>query len=338
MISDAICNIIRGPLIEYTQEMCNLHNIPLTPKINSGPVWNGDAWVQHYTNLPMTPEGKVILVPKIIVRYNISYSSAEYYRHYLLEDMRLDEISRATTLVHYLKDGEPRVTKVDLQKKYGKDKPSIETQTLKHPGALENYKKDKLKTPSKPLDHEDISEITKTLTIDWNTLKIELAKIETGRSSAHDYEKLIEKTLTALFYPCLIFPKREKIIHDGRKRIDIEYTNCAKNGFFSWLAQHYSAPKVFIECKNYEDDLANPEVDQIAGRFGPSRGQFGIITYRSCKNTEKLKLRCRDTARDQRGFIITLSDAELINIIDSRISNTPYEFPLLYHKFNELID
>lgn len=150
MISDAICNIIRGPLIEYTQEICRAYDIPLTPNISSGPVWNGDVWTQHYTELPLTSEGKIILVPKAIVRYNISYSSSEYYRHYLLEDMKLEEIRRATTLVHYLKNGEPRVTKEDLKKKYGKDKPSIETQTLKHPAALENYKKDKLKTQSPP--------------------------------------------------------------------------------------------------------------------------------------------------------------------------------------------
>jgi hypothetical protein len=338
MISDAICNIIRGPLIEYTQEMCNLHNIPLTPNINSGAVWNGDAWVQHYTKLPMTNEGKIILVPKMIVRYNISYSSTEYYRHYLLEDMRLDEIQRATTLVHYLKNGAPRVTKTDLLKKYGKDKTSIETQTLKHPAALENYKKDKLETLSNPLDHEDISEITNTQRIDWANLKLELSQISTGRPSAHDYERLIEKTLTALFYPCLSYPKREKKIHAGRKRVDIEYTNCSKNGFFSWLAQHYTAPKIFIECKNYDDDLNNPEIDQLAGRFSPSRGQFGIISYRKCKDPEKLKLRCQDTAKDHRGYIITLSDAELIELIDSRASAKPYEFPLLYKKFNELID
>lgn len=338
MISDAICNIIRGPLIEYTQEICRAYDIPLTPNISSGPVWNGDVWTQHYTELPLTSEGKIILVPKAIVRYNISYSSSEYYRHYLLEDMKLEEIRRATTLVHYLKNGEPRVTKEDLKKKYGKDKPSIETQTLKHPAALENYKKDKLKTQSPPLDHEDISEITKTPNIDWNELKKELSEIATGRAEAHKYEAIIEKTLSALFYPCLIYPRREKPIHNGRKRIDIEYTNCAKSGFFFWLSQHYTAPKVFIECKNYDDDLSNPEIDQIAGRFSPSRGKFGIIVYRSCKNQELLKKRCQDTAKDQRGFIITLSDSELIKLIDSRSSTTPHSFPMLFDKFNELID
>lgn len=184
MISDAICNIIRGPLIEYTQEMCNLHNIPLTPSIPSGPVWDGSQWTQYLTRLPTTKEGKIILIPKIIARYNISYNSSEYYRHYLLEDMQRDEIARATTLVHYLKDGSPRVTKKDLLDKYGKDKKAIETQTLKHKIALENYKKDKYSTINPALDHEDISEITKTIKIDWKQVQSELSATAAGRSSA----------------------------------------------------------------------------------------------------------------------------------------------------------
>ena len=31
-----------------------------------------------------------------------------------------------------------------------------------------------------------------------------------------------------------------------------------------------------VECKNYFCDVANPEADQIAGRFSPNRGQYVI--------------------------------------------------------------
>ena len=337
MISDAICNIIRGPLIEYTQAMCKSYGIPLTPNIKSGPVWNGEKWSQYFCDLPMTSSGKVILVPKVIVRYNIAYSSSEYYQHYLLEDMQRDEIARATTLVHYLKSGAPRVTKKALKEKYGTDKKCIEEQSLKHRDAFENYKKDKSSTLSHPLEHEDISELTGTKTVDWSSLKAELISIAAGRKSAHDYEDCVEKIISALFYPSLIYPKREKTIHNGRKRIDIEYTNEAKEGFFSWLAQHYSAAKIFVECKNYRDDLSNPVIDQIAGRFSPSRGRFGIIVHRATRNIDLLRARCRDTANDQRGFIITLSDEELLSLIDSRSVNSS-AYPLLRKKFDELID
>ncbi|MFA6527283.1 MAG: hypothetical protein WCT20_02565, partial [Candidatus Babeliales bacterium] len=32
MISDAICNIIRGPLISYTHDMCKYYDIPMEPE------------------------------------------------------------------------------------------------------------------------------------------------------------------------------------------------------------------------------------------------------------------------------------------------------------------
>jgi hypothetical protein len=86
MISDAVCNILRGPMIKYTQDMCIYYGIPMTPDIASGPIWNPaeEKWEEVLIELPMTHSGKVILVPKILVRLRLSYQSDEYYRHYIL--------------------------------------------------------------------------------------------------------------------------------------------------------------------------------------------------------------------------------------------------------------
>jgi len=59
-------------------------------------------------------------------------------------------------------------------------------------------------------------------------------------------------------YPSLCNPTKQHKIHGGRKRIDITYSNEAKNGFFAWLSQHYPSSLIFIECKNYTKDIANP--------------------------------------------------------------------------------
>lgn len=89
------------------------------------------------------------------------------------------------------------------------------------------------------------------------------------KNHATDYHRAVEALLSALFYPSLAYPDVEQEIHEGRKRIDISYMNIAQRGFFHWVADHYSAPHIYVECKNYKGDPANPELDQLAGRFRP---------------------------------------------------------------------
>lgn len=64
MISDAVCNIIRGPLIRYTQESCRYYGIPLTPSVASGPIWNPhtEIWETAFVELPVTTYGTVIQI------------------------------------------------------------------------------------------------------------------------------------------------------------------------------------------------------------------------------------------------------------------------------------
>jgi hypothetical protein len=140
-------------------------------------------------------------------------------------------------------------------------------------------------------------------------------------------------------YPNLTNPIVQHEIHDRRKRIDITYTNMAINGFFQWAAKHYPAPHVFVECKNYTRDLGNPELDQLAGRFSPSRGKIGLIVCRGFENKDLFIERCRDTAKDDRGFIVPLDDGDLRHLVAERESNPLYsDFPLIRDRFGRLLD
>jgi hypothetical protein len=94
IISDMTTNIIREPLIRYTQSMCELYEIPLENGASSGPLWNPSAseWFNRFERLPLTPQGRLLLVPKAIVRRHLEYDAGEYYRHYLLEHLREVEL------------------------------------------------------------------------------------------------------------------------------------------------------------------------------------------------------------------------------------------------------
>jgi hypothetical protein len=124
--------------------------------------------------------------------------------------------------------------------------------------------------------------------------------------------------LEFIFYPNLIYPQSEFPIHRGRKIIDIKFTNAAREGFFfgARFSPGTRAINVFTECKNYSHDPANPELDQLSGRFAPQRGRLGLLVARDFKNRELFVQRCRDTVHDDRGFIIPLVDSDLLELLD----------------------
>src|SRR5207302_255352 len=178
----------------------------------------------------------------------------------------------------------------------------------------------------------------KSVSPDWDKLLAAVRDIPAGKAGADAYEKAIEDLLTALFSPSLTDPRVQRRIHEGRKRIDITYTNVARAGFFDWLGTHYEAPHVFVECKNYEGDIENPELDQLSGRFSPSRGRFGLLVCRHFEKKELFIRRCRDTAQDERGFIIALDDEDLAALVQARKQqNVTKQFELLKERFDQLI-
>lgn len=340
IISDITTNIIRQPLIQYTQAACGVYGIPLAAEVDSGPLWDpaSHSWHSTYVQLPTVAGSRLLLVPKAIVRRRMDYNSDEYYRHYILETLQEVELAANTELVQLLKNGQRRVSKKDLEKKYGRGKSVNVRETLRHPDVLRRYRDDKARIIRAPLSHDELAENEGTQPPDWDALLRAVLQITAGTSDATSYHRAVEALLSALFYPALCNPQIEFPIHDGRKRIDITYTNFATGGFFRWLAANYAAAHVFVECKNYGREVGNPELDQLAGRFSPSRGQFGILVCRTFENKELFFARCRDTASDQRGLILALDDGDLIALTAARKGqDRSAEFALLKGQFDRLI-
>ena len=113
-------------------------------------------------------------------------------------------------------------------------------------------------------------------------------------------------------------PKLETPINDKRKRIDIKYVNSAESGFFRriYLDSDIQARWIIVECKNYSKIPKNPEVDQLAMRFSPQRGRFGVLCYRESDARANVVLRCRDVAKSGHGYIVALSDSEILAMLD----------------------
>lgn len=340
MVSDAVCNIIRGPLIRYTQDMCRYYGIPMAPEVASGPIWNSQSleWEEELVELPVVDHKRLLLVPKAIARVSFSFSSDEYFRHYLLPQLQSEELQANTALVQILTDGRRRVTKRSLIEKYGAGKLVCVDLTIPRPTILDQYRQAKRLSARTPLTHEELAEAELSPVPDWDTLMARVVAVTPGNDGATEYENAVEALLTALFYPALLHPFKQHPIHEGRKRVDITYTNAATTGFFQWTGQHYPSSMVFVECKNYGKEIGNPELDQLSGRFSPNRGKVGLLVCRSLADRALALARCRDTAADDRGFILVLDDDRLAELVaERRVHPARVDFAVLRRMFVELI-
>lgn len=339
IISDITTNVIREPLIRFTQQIAVKYGIPLEEGINSGPLWdpNVGAWTNRFEKLPMTKYGKLLLIPKLIVRDNLIYRPDDYFSNYVLEFLRSEELAAGSALVQLLKNGRYRVTKKDLKAKYGEGKGVALEITLEHPEILHNFRRHKAQGRAEPIDHRDLTAATRASAPDWDDLLGNVTGIRNGSASATRYHRAVESLLTAALHPGLANPRIEQELDTGRKRVDIVYDNVAASGFFWWLGTHYTAPQLMVECKNYSSDPANPELDQLLGRFGNNRGEVGLLVCRRFENKELFLTRCRDAAAAGRGFVIALDDKDLRELVQERRAGR-HEFGFLRARFDRLIN
>jgi len=345
ILSDMVTNIVRGPLISYTQSICQEFAIPTEQDVSSGPVWNmkKKVWDVDFVSLPVPKNKKLLLVPKSIVRIDADYNVSEYYRHYILERLEEEEKEKNSNLVHVLKSGknkgEKKVYKTDLIAKYGKRQKAVAIkQTDEFPDVLKKYKKEHA-SPTPALSHRQIADALGNAPPDWNALLKDVTSLQPGKKNAYKYEDAILNLIIALFYPTLVDPETQTPVHDGLKRVDITFTNYARTGFFEWLGRNYSAPYVFVECKNFGEEIANPEIDQIAMRLSKHRGMFGIVICRKVEDRKRMLQRCQAVARDDRKFIVVLDDDDLAQLVEEARVLFPqdYEFPLLKTYFKQLV-
>lgn len=316
-ISDMVTNIIRGQLIRYTQNQCHLWGIPLATNVPTGYTWNRKelVWEEYFDDMLIIRDQKILLVPKHIVSFSKEYTPQNYRQHFVLNFLQEKHLKENSSLVQLFKrkDGSERrfVTKKSIIANEVMDKDYLVKFTVRHPEVFKNFK-DNTKINLCSLSNEDITFEVIGEVIEY--LRKFLLEIPAGAENATLYHRTVTGILELLFYPNLTSPCIEREIHEGRKRIDIVFENNAEGGFFFKLPTIHRIPSssIMVECKNYSHDLANPELDQIAGRFNVNRGQFGLILCRDIVDMELFIKRCKDTCRDGRGVIIPLIDEDLI--------------------------
>jgi len=167
-----------------------------------------------------------------------------------------------------------------------------------------------------------------------------LKDIPPGRKHASKYHSLIAAILGYLFMPDRLRRKKEEFeVDQGRKRIDIVYTR-GDVGFFDRLDAHHhiQSPLIIIECKNYSEDVTNPEMDQLQGRLNAGRGLFGLLVCRRNDDQEAVVARCRAARKDGKTLIV-LEDADILQLLRRRLAGKADEIDdYLEDKLLQVID
>lgn len=311
-ISDMTTNVIRKPLIDYTIAQCELLGVPMR-QVTSGFYWDADRteWLQQYVRLPVHNTQKVILVPKHAVRWEVGVDHSLYRRHFVLEYLQAEHLRADDALVTTIRNSKGIISRKVVYKKtvdehYPDTKDFLAEFSAAHPEVIDGYRDtlrlagSKIPALNSPVTERDLAE----------HLAEKLTRIPPGRGAADTYHTAMIGILSFLFFPNLIYPKKEAPINEGRKRIDITYTNGKDGGIFFRLSLDAAvcANVIHTEMKNYTDEIANPEFDQMLARYSRERGKLGLLLYRSADDEARVLQRARDAARQGLGIVLPLND------------------------------
>jgi Ni/Co efflux regulator RcnB len=80
LLSDLVASLIKFKLVEFTQEQCELHGIPLTIPLRR-PYWNMEthSWGTFEEMLPDISGNAIVLIPKEVVVGSYLYDASRYW-------------------------------------------------------------------------------------------------------------------------------------------------------------------------------------------------------------------------------------------------------------------
>ena len=127
-VSDLYTNVIRGVLLEYTQEQCRIYGYPMK-KGKTRPFWDAEAhdWVTIKNEDIFVWKGKTkLLVPKSFVRRD-TYNNNRFNSFLILPDYIEKELDKQDSgLVRKLKNGRRIVTKKEMKQELIRCKVSLD--------------------------------------------------------------------------------------------------------------------------------------------------------------------------------------------------------------------
>jgi len=311
-ISDIAANILKVPLIEYTQQQAELWRIPMTKDVPVSHFFDEEdlVWRDGYFDLPLNPVTKqaLLLVPRRIVRLLPWINYADFY-------------GNEAQLLLPPKPKLPRYPGMAAEKRLEVAKAELVTKVRGNTHILDQYvaRKERERAGAVPVlaDPPDPEVLRAT----GEQLLVRLAAVPTGAVASVDYQRVVYEILNFLFEPELTDGKFEVATYLGTERRDLLYWNDAEASFWNYVRTTYNSPLVMFECKNVAA-LEIDHVNQTAAYLGARLGMLGFIATRSAPSdavVRKLFSVYHDSPAVPRKVILVLSDEALSEMVTARI-------------------
>ena len=316
-ISDAVANVLKRFLVDYTNKQADLWSIPLAEGVPLHRIWDktSHGWVDDYVSLPVDPVTQIpiLLVPRWIVRRLPWINFPDFAR----TDLTRFLAGRPTAKRVLQKPEAIAVTRrqVDLVDKYVARKEREAAQAQPDPPPL-------LAGAPFPAG-DDLLAATKALA--------------TGLPNAYEYQRLVLTLLNVLFEPELVDGEPQARTATGVEIRDLVYTNNSDRAFLRFLMSEHSNLFVVFDCKNVAS-VDIDDINQLANYLGDPMGRCGFIVARNPPSESILK-KCRATYNkgSPRKVVLILSDNDLEIMVEMKRSGNRHPIDHLQRVYRAFV-
>jgi hypothetical protein len=314
-VSDITANVLKLPLVEYTQKQAALWGIPLVAGVPLPHVLRHEdmEWRDDYVDLPVNPVsgGPMLLVPRRIVRLLPWINYEDFYTH----EAKLFLPPKAKL---------PRYPGMSAEKRIEVAKAEMVIKVRQDTAVLDRYiaHKERTSALAVPVLHDIDEEVVRATGDD---LVGRLDSVPVGAAGAADYQRVVYEVVNFLFAPEITGGEQEVATLYGTERRDILYWNEAETSFWRYVRETYRSALVMFEVKNVAA-LDLDHVNQTAAYLGARLGMLGFIVTRhppSESVVRKLYSVYNDTPGDPRKVILVLTDDDLRTMIRGVVAGEP---------------
>ncbi len=313
-VSDISANLLKRFLIEYTQKQCTLWSLPTASGAPVEHVFDFDSysWYDGYFDLPLSPldSTPMLFVPRRIVRLLPWINYEDFFR------MEFSSYLRAKRVRGRLGHKGPIAPESSARTKN-----QVVAVTRMEVDRIDRYVSSKEASASQAQPSLDYLN-TGAIDPEAQSLKDRLYSIKPGREQAADYQHFLLQLLNFLFTPDLIDGEMEVKTIDGTERRDILFTNDSDKSFWTYLRNEHSAVLLMFEAKNTHT-IDNMHLNQTATYLGDRIGRLGfVVTRNALREAQTRKVFSIYNDSHPRKIIITLTDDDLLHMIDMRASGS----------------